>query len=80
MSEDDNTIAPAERPEFDSLVFSLCKLVRDQRISKARNTGVEVMQRAEALLKAGKISAVDLCRLHAIRLRLDAALPEGERS
>ncbi len=79
MSDDAST--PPARPEFDRVVFELRALVRDQHIAKARATGAEVMQRAETLLKAGKLSADDLCRLHAVRLRLDAVLPlpEGRR-
>ena len=75
---DDNT--PAVRPAFDALVADLRALVRDQGIAKARATGAEVMQRAEMLFTAGKLSAGDLCRLHAVRLRLDAELTEGDRN
>ncbi len=78
MSEDNAT--PPVRPEYDSLVFELRALVRDQRISKVRNTGAEVMQRAEALLKAGKISALDLCRLQVVRMRLEAELVDRNRT
>ena len=80
MPDTDNTTAAAERPEFDRLVFELRALVRDQRIAKARDTGAEVMQWAKMLFRAGKLSAGDLCRLHAVRLRLDAELTEGDRT
>ncbi len=71
---DTTTPLPA-RPEYDRLVFELRALVRDQHIDKARATGAEVMQRAEILFKARRISGADLTRLHALRMRLDAMLP-----
>ncbi len=73
MSDDAST--PPARPEFGRLVFELRALAHDQHIAKSRAAGAEVMQRAEMLFKAGKLSADDLCRLHAVRLRLDAVLP-----
>ena len=79
MSDDAST--PPARPEFDRVVFELRALVRDQHIAKARATGAEVMQRAEMLFKAGKLSADEYVRLASLRLRLDAELPlpEGGR-
>ena len=78
----DNTPAPEARPEFDQLVFSLRDLVRRQaqndtiqKAQAAHRNAVEVMREAATLFDAGKISAHDVARLHALRLRLDATLP-----
>ena len=72
---------PERRPHFDALVNDIRTLVRDQQIAKARATGAEVMQPAEMLFKAGKLSADEYVRLASLRLRLDAELPlpEGRR-
>ena len=80
MSDDANT-PPERRPHFNALVNDLRALVRDQHVAKARATGAEVMQRAEMLFKAGKLSADEYVRLASLRLRLDAELPlpEGGR-
>ncbi len=71
----DDTIPPVERPAFDALVADLRLLIRDQRVSKARATGAEVMAKAEQAFAEGRITAHDLNTLHAARLRLDAELP-----
>ncbi len=84
MNDDDNDRVGG--PEFTALANSLRALVRQQQdatISKAgaaRKTASEVMQQAELLFKAGRITAHDVNVLHAVRMRLDLALPAWERS
>ncbi len=81
MSDDAST--PPARPEFDRVVFELRALVRDQHIAKAeaaRRNASAVMAKAAEAFAEGRITAHDLTRLHAIRLRLDATLPEWDRS
>ncbi len=79
----DNALASEARPEFDALVRDLRALVRQQdniqKAEDARRNATLVMQRASELFAKGRITAHDLARLHAARLRLDLTLPEGER-
>lgn len=78
MSEAANTTQPA-RLEFDALVCDLRALVRQERhatITKAevsRKAANETMAKAAALFAEGRITGADLCRLHALRMRLDLA-------
>ncbi len=78
----DNTPAPEARPEFNQLAFSLCELVRRQapndnlqKAEQRRRDVSAVMAKAATLFGEGRISAHDVARLHALRLRLDLTLP-----
>jgi hypothetical protein len=79
----DNTTPPAERPAFDALVADLRQLVRQQdtigKAEAARRNASAVMAKAAALFAKGKITALDVSRLHALRLRLDDGLLPEER-
>ncbi len=81
----DDTAPPVERPAFDALVGDLRALVRRQaqdgiqKAEAARRNASLVMQRASEMFAKGEITARDLAHLHAVRLRLDLTLPEGER-
>ena len=77
---DDSATPPPERPAFDALVTVLRALVRRQEggIQKAeqrRRDVSAVMAKAATLFGEGRISAHDVVRLHALRLRLDLTLP-----
>ena len=79
-------VAP-ERPEFATLAADLRAVMKRQKeaaaVAKAeaaRLTGAAVMAKAMDLFGQGKISGADLVRLHALRLRLEEALPVGANS
>ena len=82
MTDDDTNRVGG--PEFTALVSDLRALVRKQenvaKAEAARKTATEVMTKAAEAFAHGRITAHDLNRLHAIRLRLDASLPEWNRS
>ncbi len=71
-------------PEFLALVSDLRLLVKRQQdatiAEAARRNASAVMAKAAEAFAHGRITAHDLNRLHAIRLRLDASLPEWDRS
>ncbi len=49
-----------------------------QRAEQRRRDTGAVMQRAAELFGQGKLAAIDIARLHALRMRLDGGLlPEG---
>ncbi len=79
----DDTTPPEPRPHFDALAADLKGLVRRQetvaKAEAARRNATLVMQRASEMFAKGEITARDLAHLHAVRLRLDLTLPEGER-
>ena len=85
MMKDDDTDR-AGGPEFTALINGLRALIRkrqDVTIAKAeaaRRNASEVMRKAASLFAEGRISAHDLSTLHAVRMRLDLALPAWERS
>ncbi len=85
MTESANTDT-AGGPDFLALVSDLRLLVKRQQdatIAKAeaaRRNASAVMAKAAEAFAHGRITAHDLTRLHAIRLRLDAALPERDRT
>ncbi len=64
MSDD---TPPAERPEFDRLVFDLRALARQQetvtKAEAARRNATEMMRKAADLFAAGRISGAELMRL-----------------
>ena len=61
-------------PHFRLLVAQLRDRIGQQQREKARETGDAVMGKAMTLLGERRISAHELCVLHATRLRLDGAL------
>ncbi len=83
MTESANTDT-AGGPDFLALVSDLRLLVKRQQdatiAEAARRNASAVMAKAAEAFAHGRITAHDLNRLHAIRLRLDASLPEWDRS
>ncbi len=82
---DDNVMPPPGRPAFDALVTDLRALMRRQEggIQKAeqrRRDVSAVMMRAAEMFAVGRLSAIDISRLHALRLRLDDGLLPEERT
>ena len=80
-----DTDTPPDRPEFSALIADLRSIVKrqDATIAKAeaaRRNASEVMAKAARLFGEGKISGHDLSVLHALRMRLDLALPAWEQS
>ena len=70
-------------PEFTALVADLRALAqRQENIAKAEQRRVAVntvMKRAAEEFAAGRLSAVEVSRIHALRLRLDDGLLPEER-
>ncbi len=85
-TDEDTTAALPNRPEFQRLVHDLRALVKEQasgalaKADFARRNANNVMAKAMAAFDEGKITGHDLSVLHALRMRLDLALPAWERS
>jgi hypothetical protein len=71
-------------PEFTALVADLRGLAqRQDTLAKAevrRRAVSDVMAKAAEMFAAGRITALDVSRLHALRLRLDDGLLPEERN
>jgi hypothetical protein len=48
--------------------------MRQERVQKARAAGAEIMAKAMALHREGRLSALQIAELHAVRLRLEEGL------
>jgi hypothetical protein len=74
----------AHGPEFGRLVADLRGLAQRQdnvvKAEQRRRNVSAVMAKAAALFAEGKITALDVSRLHALRLRLDDGLLPEERN
>lgn len=81
MSDD---TAPPARPEYDALVCELAAVARRQesvaKAEAARRNASAVMAKAAGMFSRGEITAHELSKLHAVRLRLDASLAERDRT
>ncbi len=81
MTDDSNT--PPERSEFDALVAYLRRLVKQENaVQKAEQRRIAVnavMKHVAEGFAAGRLSTLDVSRLHALRLRLDCGLLPEER-
>jgi hypothetical protein len=70
--------------DFDTLIKTLRARgqrrveQRMERRQRVRQQHAEVMAKALRLQAEGRIGASDVCRLHALRLRLDAGLGDDQ--
>lgn len=85
MTDENEGPAPQDRPEFNALIAALRALSRRQEretIAKAEQRRVAVstvMRKAADAFGRGELTALDVARLHALRMRLDGGLLPEER-